>query len=456
MNNTNIIYLPTTEYDRAPVLKYKNSDIPSSIKISLYDDNGIIYFKNDTKVYLSARHLNNSIGFKKCTFFDTNNSIVHIPLSNIVSSGCYLECELFFVWYDKDLSPSSLRSFSFYIVSNGIYQEVNTDENTIIIEDEKKEILNTVNENGDSAESILLLLKNSKSALANKKQKLVEFSKRINNLSTELIHAFDIKQWSSKVPVIDNACSYAIVNTLGQVNFSNNLCTTEGEYVGKDVSELVEANNPYVVHINLGELDVGNYYVDLQGVYGGEDGLEITIDDNTDSVFPFYFTVDKKREVHLGIGTPFNGWESEERCILQGKIESLMVYRSNDKDTHYKPHISLGKLAYIRSYSANSELIDTINIPTEILDLEGYGIGKSKNECNYIDFVKKVFVNGYEYIDGIVRAREVVTEIDVSKHLNYSNLEYIMVEENGYIAFFDIEGNNIGAVSEFTFLVKMQ
>jgi hypothetical protein len=61
----------------------------------------------------------------------------------------------------------------------------------------------------------------------------------------------------------------------------------------------------------------------------------------------------------------------------------------------FKPMLNEGTTAL--PYSPYGT-IDTFSIPKDIQDTDGYGIGKSETEYNYIDFNKKIFKKEYEKI----------------------------------------------------------
>lgn len=114
----------------------------------------------------------------------------------------------------------------------------------------------------------------------------------------------------------------------------------------------------------------------------------------------------------------------------------LIGFTSNTDDVQVTVSnimLNLGtKAASYKPYSA--EPIDTIEIPEEVQALEGYGIGKSATECNYIDFGRKVFVNEYEVVDGVVQKRENPSEIDLTQLLPNES-QFLKVEGGGSIVF---------------------
>ena len=91
-------------------------------------------------------------------------------------------------------------------------------------------------------------------------------------------------------------------------------------------------------------------------------------------------------------------------------------------------------------------------IPNEIQALAGWGIGKSATECNYLDCDRKVFVNDYEVISGVVTRRETAIETDVSAYLPYKDFNFIEVVGGGTI----IAENENGAdvFTEITYMTK--
>ena len=80
-----VVLISVTNHATIPILKYSN--IPDNIKISLYDDSGVIGFPVGTKVFVSAKHTNNPLGIVECSITGENNQIIVVPLSNIASRG---------------------------------------------------------------------------------------------------------------------------------------------------------------------------------------------------------------------------------------------------------------------------------------------------------------------------------------------------------------------------------
>ena len=76
-----------------------------------------------------------------------------------------------------------------------------------------------------------------------------------------------------------------------------------------------------------------------------------------------------------------------------------------------------------------AEPIDTLEIPEAVQNLLGYGVGKSLDECNYIDFGRKVFVNEYEVADGTVQRRENPIETDLTDM--FPNIKQFLKVEGG-------------------------
>lgn len=247
-----------------------------------------------------------------------------------------------------------------------------------------------------------------------------------------------------------------------------NLCISDGYYELGSRPHNVEGQN---IVLNLGELTMGIYQLQWYGtvsqmgpieVYANSDSLLYYNGGDTNAIVfgltgtdtvSFKLSSEAGYDNMWGDNYDYTDEEVDGFCWGEGsEITGIMLYRISDSRPSWndvqntEPITGLEYKAYvhnpivyvkptgIESYGVNTESIDVIEIPEEVQAIEGYGIGLSDNECNFIDFRRKVFVNDYEEVSGVVRKRENRIEIDLSK-LFPKATTFLKVEGDGKIIF---------------------
>ena len=92
-------------------------------------------------------------------------------------------------------------------------------------------------------------------------------------------------------------------------------------------------------------------------------------------------------------------------------------------------------------------LIDTFEIPEEVMALDGYCC---KN--NYIDFERGVFVRAQDIIDNSIVTIEPPEETDIRQYIGHDN--FIKVSPNGILRFCNKQNRTSKIVSEVVYMVK--
>ena len=194
---------------------------------------------------------------------------------------------------------------------------------------------------------------------------------------------------------------------------------SKGKYLTFSVNKPIENTN-YISIIIYGEFSDGFQFTEAQT---HTNTVTMQIPDTLISV--------SKMELRVNGGSKA---ETDTESVF-----SNYMLNWGDKPAPYKPF--------------TAEPIDTIEIHEEVQSSEGWGIGKSASEYNYIDLGRKVFVDEYEVVGDSVQKRENPIITDISELLP-DIAQFLKVEGGGTVIF---NNENKEAVpSKIKYLKRME